>query len=100
MSTRDAMLALPWPDAVGLLGTAAILLAYFLLQAGRLQANRLPYQLLNLFGAGGVLVSLLGRFNVSVFVLEAAWVAVSLFGIARTLSARRRPPAAAPSDSR
>ena len=91
---------LAWYDGVGMLGTATILFGFFLLQAGRLQGTGLVYQLLNLFGAGGVLVSLLGRFNVSVFVLEAAWVAVSLFGIARTLSARRRPPAAAPSDSR
>ena len=82
---------LAWFDWVGLAGSAMILLAFFLLQAGRLHGNGIPYQLLNLFGAGGVLVSLLGQFNVSVFLLEVAWVAISAYGIWRTLRARRRP---------
>ena len=80
---------LAWFDWVGLVGTAMILVAFFLLQAGRLDGNGIPYQLLNLFGASGVLVSLLGTFNVSVFLLEAVWVAISAYGIARTLKLRR-----------
>jgi len=80
---------LAWYDLVGLAGTLTNLVAYFLLQSGRLQGNGLGYQLLNLFGAGGILVSLLGGFNLSVFLLEAAWMAVSLYGIVRTLRARR-----------
>ena len=86
-------LQLAWYDWVGLLGTLMILGAFFLLQAGRLSGTGLAYQLLNLFGAGGVLVSLLGTFNASVFVLELAWMLVSAYGIARTLKARRTPPA-------
>lgn len=80
---------LAWYDLVGLAGTLTILVAYFLLQSGRLQGNGLGYQLLNLFGAGGILVSLMGGFNLSVCLLEAAWMAVSLYGIVRTLRARR-----------
>ena len=83
---------LEWFDWVGLLGTGMILAGFLLLQAGRLDGNGIPYQLLNLFGAGGVLVSLLGTFNVSVFLLEAAWVAISAYGIARTLKLRRQSP--------
>lgn len=88
------MSGLQWYDIVGLLGTLMILAAYFLLQAGRLPGNGLPYQLLNLFGAAAILATLLGTFNLSVFLLEAAWIAVSAFGIFRTLQARRRsvPP--------
>lgn len=82
---------LAWFDWVGLAGSAMILVAFFLLQTGRLHGNGIPYQLLNLFGASGVLVSLLGQFNVSVFLLEVAWVAISAYGIARTLRARRVP---------
>ena len=86
-------LELAWYDWVGLLGTVMILGGFALLQAGKLSGTGLVYQLLNLFGAGGVLVSLLGTFNLSVFLLEAAWVVVSLYGIARTLRSRsRRPP--------
>ena len=73
-----------------MLGTLMVLGAFFLLQAGRVHGTGLAYQLLNLFGAAGVLVSLWGSFNISVFLLEAAWVAVSLYGIVRSL---RTPPA-------
>ena len=85
---------LEWFDWVGLLGTGMILAGFLLLQAGRLDGNGIPYQLLNLFGAGGVLVSLLGTFNVSVFLLEATWVAISAYGIARSFNARRAVPPA------
>ena len=72
-----------WPDALGLLGVVLILLAYFLLQAGRMRGNALSYQLLNAFGALFVLVSLLYAFNLSAFMMELAWLAVSIYGIAR-----------------
>lgn len=79
---------LEWYDWTGIAGTLMVLGAFFLLQAGRLSGTGLAYQLLNLFGAGGVLASLLGKFNVSVFVLELTWVLISGYGIVRSL--RRR----------
>lgn len=81
---------LAWYDVVGLIGTLMILAAFFLLQARRLSGTGLPYQLLNLFGAAGVLVSLLGTFNLSVFLLESAWILVSAFGIWQSLRQRQR----------
>jgi len=84
-------MAFAWYDLAGLAGTLMILLAYFLLQAGRLSGTGVAYQLLNLFGAGGVLLSLAGAFNLSVALLEGAWVLVSAYGLVRTLRARRRP---------
>lgn len=89
MMQDDAIIALAWYDLVGLAGTLAILGAYLLLQAGRLRGDGLPYQLLNLFGALGVLVSLWGNFNLSVFLLESAWVAISIYGIVRSFRTRR-----------
>jgi hypothetical protein len=82
-------LQLAWYDWIGLAGTLMVLLAFFLLQAGRLSGNGIAYQLLNLFGAAGVLVSLLGTFNPAVFLLELTWVLISAYGIMRTL--RNRP---------
>lgn len=79
---------LEWYDWVGMAGTLMVLGAFFLLQAGHVHGNRLAYQLLNLFGALGILVSLLGKFNISVFLLEAAWIAVSVYGIARSFKAK------------
>ena len=82
-------LQLAWYDWIGLAGTLMVLLAFFLLQAGRLSGNGIAYQLLNLFGAAGVLVSLVGTFNPAVFLLELTWVLISAYGIMRTL--RNRP---------
>lgn len=80
---------LAWYDVVGLLGTLMILAAYFLLQARRLSGTGVAYPTLNLFGAAGVLVSLAGTFNLSVFLLEVAWILVSAYGIWQALKARR-----------
>ena len=76
---------LQWYDWIGMLGTLLVLGAFLLLQAGKIHGNRLAYQLLNLIGAACVLVSLWNKFNVSVFLLETAWVAISVYGIVRTL---------------
>ena len=88
-------LDLEWYDWIGMLGTLMVLVAFFLLQSGRLSGTGIVYQLLNLLGASGVLVSLLGKFNVSVFVLELIWVLISAYGIVRSIMSRRtvQPPA-------
>lgn len=85
---------LAWYDWIGIAGTLMVLGAFFLLQAGRVSGTGLAYQLLNLFGAGGVLASLWGSFNVSVFVLELTWVLISGYGIVRSLRRRNRPESA------
>jgi hypothetical protein len=43
---------------------------------------------LNLLGAGGVLVSLWGKFNAPVFVLELAWMLISVYGIVHAAKSR------------
>ena len=85
-------LNLAWYDWVGIAGTLMVLAAFFLLQAGRVSGTGIFYQLLNLFGAGGVLLSLLGTFNVSVFLLEFTWVLISGYGIVRSINSRRADP--------
>lgn len=83
------MSALFWYDWAGFIGVVLVLLAFLLLQAHKLHGNGLAYQLMNVFGALGVTLSLLfGSFNVSAFALEIAWMAIGIFGIVR--SARRR----------
>jgi len=80
---------LAWYDLAGLAGVCATLLAFFLLQDGRLRGDGLPYQLLNAAGALAVLVSLLYAFNLSAFVLEGLWLLISLYGIVRGRQRRR-----------
>lgn len=89
------MMDLQWYDWVGLVGTLMVLAAYFLLQAGRLHGNGMLYQLLNLFGAAGVLASLYGKFNVSVMLLMTVWIVITVYGLARTLkgAGAPKPPA-------
>ena len=83
------MISLPWYDWAGLLGVALTLVAFFLLQDGRVRGDGLPYQLMNAFGAFAVVLSLLYAFNLSAFVLEALGLAISIYGIARGRRARR-----------
>lgn len=80
---------LQWYDLVGLLGTLLVVGSYFLLQSGRLSGTGLPYQLINIAGSSGILVSLSGGFNLSVALLQCTWIAISLYGIVRGLRARR-----------
>ena len=76
-------MTLYWHDWVGLLGVAVVLVAFFLLQAGRLHGTGLIYQLMNAIGAAAVVLSLCFNFNLSAFVVEMAWVAISAYGIWR-----------------
>jgi hypothetical protein len=77
------MISMHWYDWAGLVGVALTLVAFYLLQAGRLRGDGLSYQLMNAFGAFAVLLSLLYAFNLSAFVLEGLWLGISIYGIAR-----------------
>ncbi|MBT8085597.1 MAG: hypothetical protein HKN35_12820 [Woeseia sp.] len=77
-----------WHDFVGNIGVLLILVSYLLLQLGRLKVSNLAYSVINGLGACLILVSLLFEFNFSAFIVEAAWLLISLFGVARCL--RRR----------
>ena len=79
-------------DFVGNAGVALILATYLLLQTGRLDARGIGYSLSNAIGAALVVVSLAVDFNLSAFIVEAAWVLISLYGVARALRAPRITP--------
>ncbi len=70
-------------DAIGLVGVAAMLVAYGLTVAQRIDPLRPPALLLNLSGAIAVLVSLTGAFNLSAAVIESAWAVIALGGLIR-----------------
>lgn len=74
-----------WYDLIGNLGVATIVLSYLALQAGWLEGRGLRYSAANAVGAFFVLVSLCFDFNLSAFVVEAFWMAISLFGVVRGL---------------
>jgi hypothetical protein len=66
--------------------------AYAAAQIGRLDPVKVPSLLLNLAGSCLVLLSLLKTFNLSAFLMEAAWALVALFGLVRVGLRRRREP--------
>ena len=76
-------------DFIGNLGVALILAAYLLVQMRRLDATGLPFLVANGLGAAFILVSLLYDFNLSAFIIEIAWLLISLYGLARIFLERR-----------
>ncbi len=80
-----------WLDLVGNIGVAVVLLEYWRLQAGRTSPDDLRYSLANAAGAGLILVSLTGNFNLSAFAVEAFWFGISLYDALRLHGIRRGP---------
>ncbi len=74
-----------WHDVAGSIGAAIILISYYLLQVRRISSDTLAYSALNSAGALLILFSLLHDFNLSAFIIEAFWLAISLIGIVRRL---------------
>jgi hypothetical protein len=77
-----------YSDIIGMTGTALVVLAYFLLQMERLDPKGLSYNLINLTGAGLLMVSLTYTFNLASFVIEIFWIAASLLGLWKWLGRR------------
>jgi hypothetical protein len=55
----------------------------------------LSYSIVNGLGACGIIYSLFFEFNLSAFVIESFWLAISLYGIFRTLGHRNKASHAA-----
>ena len=70
-------------DLIGNIGVVLLMIAYLMLQLNKLRSDGLAYSLLNLFGAGLIILSLLVNFNLSAFIMEVFWVLISFVGIYR-----------------
>lgn len=77
-----------FPDILGLMGVAALLTAYFLLQKGRWSQRDPIYSATNALGSGLILVSLIYDFNLASTVVEGAWFLISLYGLSQAFSKR------------
>jgi paired small multidrug resistance pump len=77
-------------DIVGLMGMSSFLLAYLLLQRGKVQHCSALYLSLNLAGALMLMFSLLFKWNLAAFLLEAAWALITLQGMYQHLYLPRR----------
>jgi paired small multidrug resistance pump len=77
-----------WHDAVGTLGVLLIVIAYGGLQFALMRPESLFYSAINGLGAALILVSLTVAFNFAAFLMEAVWLLLSVYGLAKAL---RRP---------
>lgn len=80
------------PDMVGLVGVSCILVAYYLLNAGRISSKSLSYQLINFCGAWLILFSLFFHWNTASVVIEIAWISISTMGMVKIYQSRKNAP--------
>jgi hypothetical protein len=80
-----------WFDLVGNIGVLLMVIAYLLLQLEKLSSSAFSYLLLNTVGAVMVIISLMFRFNLSAFLMEAFWLLISLYGLTKPLFSRAKP---------
>jgi len=74
----------------GIIGTAIIVAAYFANQQDWLSSRDWRFPAANLVGALLILTSFYTEWNLPSVVIECFWVAISVYGLARSLG-RRQP---------
>lgn len=79
-------------NIVGMIGTSIVVGTYVALQLGRMRAESLAFNVLNLVGAICLLLSLLVHFNLASFVIEIFWISASLIGLWRYYQRRAAKP--------
>jgi len=78
-------------DISGLVGSAAIIIAYLLLQTGKIDPVNSWYSILNAAGAALIIVSLIFSWNLAAFIIETFWLIISIYGLIKnTLISQKR----------
>jgi hypothetical protein len=78
-------------DTAGWAGAAALLLAYGLVSSGRLKGRSIPFQLLNLFGAVGLLANGVWHDAWPSAALNAVWLLIGVTALRRSTPQRDGP---------
>ena len=68
-------------EIIGWLGTGAILFAYFLVSTRKIAPNSKAYQLLNLFGAFGVIINSAIHHAIPSVGLNIVWLLIAAYGL-------------------
>jgi len=76
-------------DSLGIFGVFIILTGYLFLQLDRLTVRDWRYSMANALGAILILISLCFSFNLASFIIEIAWLLISIFGLFKALSSRQ-----------
>ncbi|MEM7277571.1 MAG: hypothetical protein AAF385_05545 [Pseudomonadota bacterium] len=80
-----------WTDLVGNIGVGIVIITYLGLQMERIDPKTLAYSVANIVGALCIMVSLWRNFNLSAFVIEVFWLAISIYGVWRVFVRSRKP---------
>jgi multidrug transporter EmrE-like cation transporter len=68
-------------NITGIIGIGLIVLAFFLIQTGKITSTNMAYPMLNFVGAALHLVSLYRFYNLPSVIIEIFWIAISVYGI-------------------
>lgn len=77
-------------NAIGIIGVAFILTAFFLLEHGTFKSHDRRYLFLNLFGSLFIIVSLLQDWNLPSFTINTLWVVISIYGMLKSIKTNAR----------
>ncbi len=70
-------------ELTGVAGFLFYMLAYALLQMGKITGQGYSYTLMNMLAAILVLISLLHQFNLASLLIQVSWILISLAGLYR-----------------
>ena len=76
-------------DLIGMIGVIMILTVYGMVQIDRIDVKSISYSVYNAVGAVLILISLLVTFNLASFVIEIAWLGISIFGIIQAMKRKQ-----------
>jgi paired small multidrug resistance pump len=77
-------------ELLGVVGVVAITATYFLLSTERMNADDWAYPVINFIGASFIIWSLTIEWNLSAFLMETSWAAISLYGVVKTYKKARK----------
>lgn len=70
-------------DIVGVFGVGLVILAFFLIQSGRINSSSSIYLYSNFYGAIMLLFSLYYHWNLASVIIEILWLLISFYGIVK-----------------
>ena len=73
----------------GIVGVFLVLYAYLLLQLNKFEKDDLRFVLINAIGSILILITFTVQWNLASFLIEVAWLLISLFGLARIIKRKR-----------
>ena len=80
---------MPLHEMIGIAGVLGVLLAYFMLSAGRWPSKSVAYLLTNIIATCAILYSLTFDTNWPAITTQVIWIGISVVALMRTLRSKR-----------